>query len=273
MFPVSVNLRRQLDIRTSADHLIYSCIKLGYTLVIAKFTTGQLVICNVNGTDIDHISLSLYPQYITEVDSNTVAVSCTDSKIPVASTKICLINISTRSVTTIATSGKCYGISYYDNNLYAVIDTKNIHVMDLTGKVVRTIPAPSDEIFDITVDRHRLVCIDSSSIFCCSLDGTLMWEFKNDRYQLLHRVTTDADGNVYATDYNTHTVVAVSADKQQSEELITKSDGLNKPFAIYFEKKTTFWLFLIIWTEKVFCLTQTMIKTNFYLSSIFYLCM
>ncbi|CAG2192639.1 unnamed protein product [Mytilus edulis] len=236
-FPVSINLRRQLDIRTNANHLIYSCIKIGKTLVFAVFQTHQLIICNVNGTDIHHIPLAYFPHYITEVDSNTVAVSCTNTEVYIDS-QICLINMSTRSVTRkITISDECRGISYDDNNLYVVIARKRIQVMDLTGKEIRTIPLPTPDISDITVDRHRLVCINNTSIYYFSLDGTLMWEFKNDRYQLLHRVTTDADGNVYATDYNTHTVVAVSADKQQSEELITKSDGLNEPFAIYFEKK------------------------------------
>ncbi|CAG2194835.1 unnamed protein product [Mytilus edulis] len=165
--PVSVSLRQQLNIKKSDYE---------------------------NGTDIHHIPLSYKPDYITEIDSNTVAVSCRDNN------TILIINISTRSVTsTIKTSGSCWGISYNDNNLYVVIGGSIIHVMDLTGKVIRTIPIPSYGIHDITVDRDRLVCIDNTSIYCCSLDGKLMWEFENDKFQDLTCVTTDNEGNVYVT--------------------------------------------------------------------------
>lgn len=215
-------------------------------MVFADYITRQLIIRNVNGTDINHISISYNPQYITEVDSNTVAVSCTSnteklsytSNTECTASQICLINISTPFDTrTINPSGICFGISYADNNLYVVIDKKEIQVMDLTGEVRRTIPLPTPDIFDITIDRHRLVCINETTIYHCSLDGKSLWKFKNDGYQGLHRVTTDADGNIYATEYNTETVVAVSADGEQFKELITKADGLNMPFAIYFEKK------------------------------------
>ncbi|CAG2184819.1 unnamed protein product [Mytilus edulis] len=124
---------------------------------------------NPDSTNKHHISLSYQPWCITEIDSNTVAVSCLDNK------TILIINISTRSVTsTINTSGNC-GISYNDNNLYVVI-------------------VPSDIITDITVDRNRLVCIDNTSIYCCSLDGKVMWKFKMDEIQDLRRVTTDDEG-------------------------------------------------------------------------------
>ncbi|CAG2245248.1 unnamed protein product [Mytilus edulis] len=156
-FPVSVTLRQQLNIKKSKNEsqFITSCIKTGNTLVFTDYDNRRLIICNSDGTDIHHIPLSYAPYYITEIDSNTVAVSCRYDR------TILIINISTRSITsTINTSGVCYGISYNDNNLYVVIGGSTIHVMDLTGKVIRTIPVPTDGIHDITVDRDRLVCID-----------------------------------------------------------------------------------------------------------------
>ncbi|CAG2236056.1 unnamed protein product [Mytilus edulis] len=232
--PVSVILRKQINIKKSTHEnlSISSCIKTGNTLVFTDYNNNRLIICNSDGTDIHHIPLSYTPRYITEIDSNTVAVSCRFNS------TILIINISTRSVTsTINTSGLCYGISYNDNNLYVVIDRSIIHVMDLTGKVIRTIPLPTDDIYDITVDRDRLVCIDTTSIYCCSLDGKLMWKFKMDEFQDLRRVTTDNEGNVYVTNYNTNTVIVVSDDGKQHRELLTESDGLDEPWGIYFDKK------------------------------------
>ncbi|XP_071144932.1 uncharacterized protein [Mytilus edulis] len=245
--PVSVSLRQQLNIKKSdyGRQLIFSCIKTGNTLVFTDFD-NRLIICNSDGTDIHHISLSYKPYYITEIDSNTVAVSCRTVS------TIQIIDISTRSVTsTLKTSGVCYGMSYNDNNLYVVIDSI-IHVMDLTGKVIRTIPVPTGGIHDITVDRDRLVCIDTTSIYCCSLDGKVMWKFKIDEFQDLRRVTTDNEGNVYVIKYKTNTVIVVSDDGKHHRELLTESDGLDWPRGIYYDKKENI-LFVCNYTdEKMF---------------------
>ncbi|CAG2243021.1 unnamed protein product [Mytilus edulis] len=248
--PIFVTLRKQLNITKSSNEIlnISSCIKTGNTLVFTDYSNKRLIICNSDGSDIDHIPLSYQPHYITEIDSNTVAVSC------LYDNTILIINISTRSITsTINTSGSCCGISYNDNNLYVVIDKSIIHVMDLTGKVIRTIPVPSDDIYDITVDRDRLVCIDfTSSIYCCSLDGKLMWKFKMDEFQDLRRVTTDNEGNVYVTKESTHTVIVVSDDGKHHRELLTKSDGLKEPYGIYFDKKENI---LLLYSDKtsIYC--------------------
>ncbi|XP_076086394.1 uncharacterized protein LOC143057051 isoform X2 [Mytilus galloprovincialis] len=244
--PVSVSLRQQLNIKKSENESqsITSCIKTGNTLVFTDCCDNRLIICNSDGTDIHHIPLSYTPHYITEIDSNTVAVGC------IYDITILIINISTRSVTsTIKTSGYCRGISYNDNNLYVVVGGGIIHVMDLTGKVIRTIPLPSRRIHDITVDRDRLVCIDDTSIYCCSLDGKLMWEFKNDKFQDLTRVTTDNEGNVFVTNEETHTVIVISDDGKHHRELLTKSDGLNRPYGIYFDKKENI-LFVCNYTDE-----------------------
>ncbi|CAC5405129.1 unnamed protein product [Mytilus coruscus] len=231
--PVSVNLRQQFNIKKSKKEnlSIFSCIKIGNTLVFTDYDNKRLIICNSDGTDIDHIPLSYTPYYMTEVNINTVAVSCHNKTIPI-------INIATRSVTrTINTSGSCYGISYNDNNLYVVIDQSIIHVMDLTGKVIRTTPLPSGLILDITVDRDRLVCIGYRSIYCCSLEGKLIWKFKKDNFQDLNHVTTDDEGNVYVTHYKTNAVIVVSDDGKHYREILTKSDGLSWPHGIVFDKK------------------------------------
>lgn len=232
--PIFVTLLKQLNITKSSNEklTISSCIKTGNTLVFTDFNNRRLIICNADGTDIHDIPLSYAPWYITEIDSNTVAVSCMyDSTIQI-------INISTRSVTsTIKTSGNCFGMSYNDNNLYVVIGQSIIHVMDLTGKVIRTIPAPSDGIYDITVHRDRLVCINPRSIYCCSLDGKLMWRFKMDEFKYLRHVTTDNEGNVYVTGRMNNTLLVISDDGKHHRELLTESDGLNRPYGIYYDKK------------------------------------
>ncbi|CAC5362597.1 unnamed protein product [Mytilus coruscus] len=231
--PVSVTLRKQFNINMPlTDHLdIMSCIKIGNKLMFTDLYNKRLNICNSDGTDINHIPVPYDSWFLTEVDSNTVAVSCIGKIIPI-------IDISTGSITdAIRTNHPCLGISYYDNNLYVVIQYRKIQVMDLTGKKIRTIPLPSDSIINITVARDRLVCIDAISIYCCSLDGKLIWKFENDKYHNLSGVTTDDEGNVYVTNGENHNVVVVCDNGKHYREILSGSNGLNGPSGIYFDKQ------------------------------------
>ncbi|CAC5406366.1 unnamed protein product [Mytilus coruscus] len=208
--PISVTLRQQVNVKTPyALQFIWDCIKIGNALVFPDNNNYQLIICNSDGKH--RIPLPCNPYYITEVNGSV------SSKI----STIC----------------SCWGISCIDNNLYVVIEWFMIHVIEVTGKVKRTILLPSNIIRHITVDRDRLVCIDYTSIYCCSLDGTLIWKFKNYNYQDLRGVTTDGEGYVYVNNGNTNSVVEVFGDGQNHREILTGSDGLNRPRGIYFDKK------------------------------------
>ncbi|XP_063397801.1 uncharacterized protein LOC134682156 [Mytilus trossulus] len=230
--PVSVNLRKHISIKRD-DHSqhIYSCIKIGNTLLFTDFINKRLIICNAYGTDIHDIPLSYSPYAITQIDSNTVAVSC-KGKI------ILKIDISTCSITNeITTSRESFGISYYDNNLYIVIDRCLMHVMDLPSEEKRTIPSPLEHIVDITVDKNRMVIIERTSIYCCSLDGTQIWKTKKDNLEDFHSVTTDDEQNVYVTNFKKNNVLVISDDGEHYRELFTDLNELKDPWGIYFDKK------------------------------------
>lgn len=209
---------------------VYDCLKIGNTLVLSDHYNKQLIAYNSNGTYIGCISLFLTPLYMTEVDIDTVAVSC--------GVYILIVKVSTGEIATaFKTRGYCSGISYKYNNLYVVIENRTIHVMNLRGTVKRSIPSPSDCTLDINVNRDRLVCNSSTSIYCCSFDGKLMWKFKNYQYKSFRHVTTDDKKNVYLTDYNTSTAIVLSGDGKHYREIVTESDGLNKPMGIHFDLK------------------------------------
>ncbi|VDI68967.1 Hypothetical predicted protein [Mytilus galloprovincialis] len=232
--PVSVSLRQRIRIRGYRDLFITSCIKIGNTLMFTDNNNDRLIICNSDGTDIHDIPLPYKPYYITEIDSNTVAVS---NRYP---STIMIINISTRSVTSTIENrfgGLYKGISYNDNNLYVVIKTR-ILVMDLRGNVLRTISVPTRGTTDITIDRDRLVCTDTRSIYCYSLDGTLIWITKKDyNTDTFRRVTTDNKGNVYATNTGGDTVEVIYDKGQHQGKLLTLANGIIGPYGIFFDKR------------------------------------
>ncbi|VDI05801.1 Hypothetical predicted protein [Mytilus galloprovincialis] len=147
---------------------------------------------------------------MAEIDSNTVAVYDHDRNIHI-------MKLSTGSdISSIQLWGFCSGISYTNKSLY-VLSQGIIFVMDLTGKVSSSIHLSidiedSDDIRHITVNRDRFICTDKTSIYCFSLEGKLMWKFKHPKYEYLRQVTTDDEGNIYATSIVTNAVTVVSGD-------------------------------------------------------------
>lgn len=91
-FPVSVTLCQQLQVKMPGyESSIMDCIKIVNKLVFIDFYGSKLVTCNADGTGEHHIPLYRKPLHITEIDSDTVAVSCTGRTIQ-------LINIYTDKV-------------------------------------------------------------------------------------------------------------------------------------------------------------------------------
>ncbi|XP_052102905.1 uncharacterized protein LOC127736408 [Mytilus californianus] len=231
--PVSITFRQELDISFSKNNYrcIHECIKIGKKIVFTDHSyKKRVIICDVDGANVQLFPLSYAPCYITEVDTNTVAVSCSYNKI------ILIVNLTTGSITsTIKTSDFCWGISYDGNNLYALVG-KLLKVINMTGNVIHTILLPSVRTCGIAIHKNRLICIDKAAIYCCSLDGKLMWKFQNDKYRNLYHVTIDDDDNIYVTDRDTSTVIVVSADGRHNREILTQSDGLYRPTGIHFDK-------------------------------------
>lgn len=75
---------------------------------------------------------------------------------------------------------------------------------------------------------------DKTSIYCCSLEGKPIWKLNKDEYQDLHGVTTDNEGNVYATNWKCAQVF-VTDDGKHCRELLTETDGLDDPWGIHFD--------------------------------------
>lgn len=226
---VAVILSREFKIDC---YEIVDCAKVGNRLVFTgESPDARLIICEEDGRVVHFMSLDYRPLYVTEVDSNTVAVSCTLDR------TILIIDVSTGSITSsIKTSDVCDGIAYADNCLYVVIEGSTIQEMDLTGTITRTIRLPVYSITSISMLGNKVVCIDGMTTFCFSLYGELIWEISRPGYNDLHRITTDDDGNVYVTDGHRRTVAVISDNGTRFGEILVESNELVFPYSLHFDK-------------------------------------
>lgn len=229
----SATLRKHVNIKSKENKSqdIKDCIKIGNLLLFTEHYKKQLIIYNADGTLERTFHLDYKPWYLTEINRNTAAVSCPHAK------TVLIINIYTGSVyDKIITKDYCFGISYNDY-LYVMVGSRNICVMDLAGKVKHTLELNVVDSCHVTVHKNTLICIDKNELIrCFSLDGKVIWEFQEDKYKRLRRVTTDNEGNVYVADEDTNVVLVVSKDGKQFKEILKESDGMDMPAGIHFDK-------------------------------------
>jgi len=86
----------------------------------------------------------------------------------------------------------------------------------------------------VATNGDKLYCTNyyTDTVTCCDLQGTTLWEFKNERVlQYPLGISVDNYGNAYV-------VVVISPNGQRHRQLLSSKDGLNKPRVLEYDKYT-----------------------------------
>ena len=78
-------------------------------------------------------------------------------------------------------------------------------------------------------------CTDSvtNTIYCYALTGQQIWTFKDHNVLREPRgIALDRNRNVYVAGYETNNVVVLSPEGKTCRQILTKSDGLDKPYSL-----------------------------------------
>ncbi|XP_071148206.1 uncharacterized protein [Mytilus edulis] len=235
---LSVSHNRKFDLKSQDDgYLDLSDCTILSTKMVFTDSKGLLIYdTTIDATD--YIPLSEKPRYVTEIDNETVAVSSDwdwDIKI---------ISLTTKEVSrTIQTSGYCYGVSFYDNKLYAAFKNGNkvdVQVIDRDSQnefqKSNVVPVFSDSVRYITVNNGKLFYTAESILYCCDLNGKIQWQFSDDKHLCLLGVTSDGNGNAFVSCLSAHAVLLVLSGGKKYREILNRSSGLTLPRGIHFAK-------------------------------------
>ncbi|XP_063410710.1 uncharacterized protein LOC134693739 [Mytilus trossulus] len=237
-FKPDIQLRSKFQLQSIRDFGNRDCTITNDFLVFTDHVCIRLLIYNLNGSYIRTIRLFAKPVKIMVTNQNDVAVSYYNRMV------IYIININTGQVKDIVeTRGNTGGISYQNGLMYAVIDYQTIDVIDLTGKLVRSLNRPNNNMLESTIeclsadtDSLFLTYPLTNTIYCCDLNGVDRWTFTDDNMLNPSGITTDQNGNVYVSCYKSNNIVVVSPDGKHYKELLTEKDGLYNPTGIYYDK-------------------------------------
>ncbi|CAG2188400.1 unnamed protein product [Mytilus edulis] len=142
---------------------VTGCIMLqnGDMLIADHWDKNIVLISNESDKPAKYINISDFPYDITIIDHNLIAITHGSG-----SNTLDVLNLSTGVVekeiqtqqfaTKHFTTQDCYGISYWDDKLYVMVERVGIVVIDTSGKALETLPIDTEKVRKVVVFKDRI---------------------------------------------------------------------------------------------------------------------
>ncbi|XP_071177863.1 uncharacterized protein [Mytilus edulis] len=153
---------------------------------------------------------------------------------------IAIINVKRKQITrTISLDSEIYGIALRENNLIYSVQKKGIRIINLSDEsITQIVQDKMSPVCYIATFRNQIYHTNSEThaVTCYDRQGKPQWTFKNGSILKDPRgIDVDMDGNVYVTGIGSNNVVVISPDGQRHRELLTASDGLDRPISLCYD--------------------------------------
>ena len=204
-------------------------------LVFAEREGKRLLMFSYNGKyEKDIVRFSGIPFEVSYTGENIVAVTIYDKH------EVVFVNVITNTIiNTVDVGHKCFGTDFNMNRLAirAIQSSTSSHLVyfDPKGKLIDRISIPGVNSTNISLRDGTVKCTDwkTNTIYCYALAGQQIWAFKDANVLREPRgIALDKNSNVYVAGRRTNNVVALSPDGNNCREILTKSDGLDRPFSL-----------------------------------------
>jgi outer membrane protein assembly factor BamB len=182
----------------------------------------------------DIVRFSGVPYEVSYTGENIVAVTIYDKR------EVLFVNVITNIITNAVYIGhQCCGTDFNLNRLAirAIQDSTSSHIvyLDPTGKLIERVNIPSANSTHISLRDDTIKCTDwkTNTIYCYTLTGQQMWAFKDENVlRAPIGIALDKNRNVYVAGRETNNVVVLSPDGENCREIVSNSEGLNKPYSL-----------------------------------------
>ncbi|VDH94963.1 Hypothetical predicted protein [Mytilus galloprovincialis] len=206
-----------------------------HLLIVNCYENKVIIEYSVDGRYIRNIPVSDKPFDLAIIDSERMAVSYGRNHY------MEILNINNKTVLAKVTfEWSCYGISYQNGNIYMLVFNVGIVEMDMSGKRLRTIGGKyaGGGIFYITTTNDRIYCTDCDNklVYCCSMTGEDIWTFTDQALVDARGISADVDQNVFIVDTPSNNLMMIQHDGNESKMLLSKSDGLDKPVPVHYNR-------------------------------------
>ena len=238
---IQLNLKQKINTKGSS---ISGCSLLpDGRMVFSCYITDTVRFINKEGIELfqigkDKIGCCTYDSVYIK-DNNSIGVSSGWG----GKRCIAIIDIESQKVMTIISIDKYIdGMAVRGRTIYYSARDKGLKMLNLSDKSVSDIISSSmSGVYYVATSGDKLYYtnINTHTVTCCDLHGTIQWEFKDKRVlQYPYGISVDNDGNVYVIGYDTKNVVVISPDGQRHRQLLSSKDGLSYPCVLDYDRST-----------------------------------
>ena len=207
--------------------------------IFADYGTKGLHILSEDGTS-DNLDTKLpaiqYAFDVTCIGDTRLAISTGGYK------DINILNIASKQIEKIInTSHDCFGITQYEGSLLFCEGSRGISRVQLSDSrmslLVKQERFPNWTYVITSGDNIYHTNHTTNTISCHQINGDKLWEFQDVAIIREPRgVAVDRDLNVYVASDGNDSVVVISPDGKRCRTVLGKSDGIDAPTGIYFDK-------------------------------------
>ncbi|CAG2250722.1 unnamed protein product [Mytilus edulis] len=167
---------------------------------------------NERGQYVSHVSCSVTPFHLTLIDDIRIAVTYAFND------KIEIIKLSNTHVQTITLVKYCHGISYTDGKLYVMVRTIGIVVLNLSEKILNTMPLDTEH----SKDRIYYTNEHNNTIHCLCLSGQEIWEYHNESIIQPLSITVSDNQDVLVVGSTSNNLSIIKQNRKKSRILLDK---------------------------------------------------
>ncbi|VDI09834.1 tripartite motif-containing protein 2/3 [Mytilus galloprovincialis] len=218
----------QQDIETALN----GCTMLpNGNVLLANFVEANVILeFSEDGKHIRDIPCPGSPFDLTVIDTDRIAVTRKDQCIEI-------LNKKTNTIEeTFELKVNCYGISYQDNTI-VIVTQEGIEIIDVGGKVLKTLTIDCGEY--IGTSKDRIYFTVAKTVHCISMAGNEIWVRKEQSLAHPFGIAVDEYQNVFIVDKVANSLIVIQHDGKSSRTLLSTTDGLDNPRSLHYnnEKK------------------------------------
>ena len=115
---------------------------------------------------------------------------------------------------------------------------QGIVVTDKTGSILNTIKCDVSTVCHLHTSKDTIFYTDfeKNTVHCCNMLGEEIWIFNDESVIRPQGVSIDNNQNVFVVGQFSNTLTIIQHDGTVSKTLLKESNGLDHPFAVYFNK-------------------------------------
>lgn len=231
---IDLELKESLIFFDGDKKRVTSCsiLQNGHIIIADCWEKERIMEYDEQGCYVQYIPCSDKPYYLTLIDSDRIAVTF------LSKGYIDIINLNTKHAQKIQIGGSCRGISYQQCKLYVVEQEKGIVVLDLAGKIINTIFMNTQNIYEIATAKDRIYYTNTrtNAIHCLNIIGKEIWVYKDKSVICPEGLAVTIDQDVFVAGCDSNNLSILKQNGSKRDILLTETDGLIKPRAIYYNK-------------------------------------